>query len=198
MHCDYRNCPRHHNAFHRADHFRDHLRVQHREDLLKRGPGGEVDAAWWRERLPAAVYNGWWRCSKCFDRVSVEEHDWQCPNCANSCEHERQAARRLPRNCDYAGCGAGRPGGEFKSPARFREHLRTVHAEDLPKDKNKAGLAELQSEQWWASRYVASASWRCTRCLDWVDHGRYGWKCSKCGFECEERRRAYRAAALGA
>jgi rubrerythrin len=199
MHCDYRKCPRHLNAFHRFDHFRDHLRDQHREDLLKRGAGGEVDAAWWKTRLPAAVYDGWWRCSKCFLRVSVEEHEWRCPDCGNYCEQERQAMRKLPLKCDYVGCGAGRVDGEvFKSPARFREHLRTVHAEDVPRDKNKAGIAELQSAQWWATRYVFSASWRCTRCLDWVDHGRFGWECGRCGFECEDRRKVQRTGACGA
>ncbi|RKU49372.1 hypothetical protein DL546_002187 [Coniochaeta pulveracea] len=192
--CDYRSCGRHDHAFRRPDHFRDHLRDIHREDLLKRGGAAEADADWWKGRSPTAVYNGWWRCGKCFRRVSVDKHDWQCPGCGNVCEQDRQAVRRLPLYCDYPGCGVDHPEGPelFKDPGRFREHLRAFHAEDVPKNEGKAGLAELQSEQWWASRYVATMSWRCTRCLAWVDHGRNGWVCETCGFECEERRRACR------
>ena len=35
--CDYAACPRNASPFHRKDHFRDHLRDQHKEDIPKRG-----------------------------------------------------------------------------------------------------------------------------------------------------------------
>ncbi len=37
--CDYAKCRRSGDSFHRKDHYRDHLREYHKEDLLKRGGG---------------------------------------------------------------------------------------------------------------------------------------------------------------
>jgi rubrerythrin len=199
MLCDYRKCPRHRQPFHRPDHFRDHLRDLHHEDLPKRGSGAEIDLTWWKERLPAAVYNGWWRCNKCFGRVDVEKDEYRCPTCGNYCELERQAVRKLPLKCDYGECADGPHGKLFQSPVPFREHLRTVHAEDLPENEGKAGQAELQSRAWWESRnrnWAYSTSWRCTRCLDWVEGEQHGFECPRCGFGCEEVRRAKRTGEL--
>ncbi|KAB5571883.1 hypothetical protein GE09DRAFT_1268214 [Coniochaeta sp. 2T2.1] len=202
MICDYRRCPRHKNPFHRADHFRDHLRDQHKEDLLKRGEAAPVpDAKWWRERSPLAVYQGWWRCSKCFARVVVEREGWQCEGCGNWCEGERQGVRGLPRGCGYAGCeeGEGREGeegkgGKWMDVKGLREHLRVVHGEDVPVKEGKEGQKELQDAGWWEGRngeVVYSRDWRCTRCLDLVDGVRDGFTCSGCGFGCEEVRRGF-------
>lgn len=242
MLCDYRRCPRHREPFHRADHFRDHLRDQHKEDLPKRGERAHApDDAWWRERSPAAVYGGWWRCSKCFARVvvgaaatdadanngaddvnnissssnSAEEGGagtgtaaWRCAGCGNYCEGERQAARKLPRRCEYAECAERRCGhgecvgepvrGLWRSPAGFRAHLRNCHGEDVPVNEGRDGERELESDEWWRARWleaVCSPVWRCTRCLDAVDSREDGFVCRGCGFACEEARRGSHRAA---
>ncbi|OIW29147.1 hypothetical protein CONLIGDRAFT_408171 [Coniochaeta ligniaria NRRL 30616] len=202
--CSYRRCPRHKTPFHRADHFRDHLRDQHKEDLLKRGEaGGAPDAAWWRGRAPGAVYGGHWRCSKCFATVNVEREGWQCGGgveggggCGNFCETERQAVRRLPIVCDHFSCELKGPGERetFLSPGKFREHLRSVHGDDVPCKEGKEGEKELMDEAWRGSRdatLVYGTKWRCTRCLDAVDSTVDGFECPRCGFACEEVRRQW-------
>jgi hypothetical protein len=202
MLCDYKRCPRHKNPFHRADHFRDHLRDQHKEDLLKRGETTSPDARWWRERAHGAVYGGWWRCSKCFARVSVEKEGWQCGSaegsagCGNHCETERRGPRKLPLTCDYLDCEMKGEGERetFLAPAKFREHLRTFHGEDVPIKEGKEGDRELMDDGWRESRdgaVVYTATWRCTRCLDAVDSRVDGFVCSRCGFLCEEVRRQW-------
>lgn len=212
MLCDYPRCGRHENPFHRADHFRDHLRDQHMEDLLKREHQGNGSAStpvaghpkWWASRSPGAVYRGWWRCGKCFARVSVEKEGWQCggpenaeqKGCGNFCEQERQTVRRLPVTCDYLACEMKGEGEreEWLSPQRFREHLRVVHAEDVPIREGKEAEKELNDPEWTGSRDWTAcydAKWRCTRCLDAVDSARYGWDCPRCGFVLEEARREW-------
>jgi len=89
--CDYKKCPRHTAPFYRQDHFRDHLRIYHKEDLLRRGNKG--DEEWWSSRAPRALYNGWWRCSRCLIRVRLDTDAFTCPNCQSCCEKERQQYR---------------------------------------------------------------------------------------------------------
>jgi hypothetical protein len=90
--CDYKKCGRHTDPFFRQDHFRDHLRTYHKEDLLRRGNKG--DDEWWTTRAPRAMYNGWWRCSRCLVRVGLDECGWVCAaGCGTPCEKERQAYR---------------------------------------------------------------------------------------------------------
>ncbi|KAK4191302.1 hypothetical protein QBC35DRAFT_27155 [Podospora australis] len=90
--CDYKKCSRHQTPFHRQDHFRDHFIQFHKEDILKRGRS--LDNEWWSERNPKALYNGWWRCSKCLVvRVRIEEDGFTCPTCENACEPERRRIR---------------------------------------------------------------------------------------------------------
>ncbi len=84
--CDYRRCPRKNDHFHRKDHFRDHLRDYHKEDLFKRG-GGSTEA-WLKERNIAKM---WWRCSHCLMRV--DKSRWECPGCKYSCEQDRRRWR---------------------------------------------------------------------------------------------------------
>ncbi|KAG6076127.1 hypothetical protein E4U15_005302 [Claviceps sp. LM218 group G6] len=45
--CDYPHCNRRKNSFHRLDHFRDHLREFHKENIQKRG--SKVDEKWLEE-----------------------------------------------------------------------------------------------------------------------------------------------------
>jgi len=86
--CDHKKCPRHTNPFFRQDHFRDHLRISHMEDLLRRGNPGDTE--WWASR---AILNGWWRCNRCLIRVGLEDHGFVCHRCGNQCEKERQQYR---------------------------------------------------------------------------------------------------------
>lgn len=203
--CDYPRCGRHANPFHRDDHFRDHLRDQHKEDLLKRGESTAPDPGWWRERAPAAVFRGWWRCSKCFARVSVEREGWQCGSaegsagCGNFCEPERRNVRRLPMVCEYLECEMKAEGERERwlSPQKYREHLRNCHLVDVPIKEGKEGEKELADEGWWQSRdasVVCTPMWTCTRCLGAVDSRVDGFVCSWCGFMCEEARRRWHTA----
>lgn len=85
--CDYPKCPRHTAPFYRQDHFRDHLREYHHEDLLRRGTKG--DGEWWSGRNPDALHNGWWRCTRCLIKVRSKKHGFACPTCKTRCEKER-------------------------------------------------------------------------------------------------------------
>ncbi|KAK4195005.1 hypothetical protein QBC40DRAFT_317603 [Triangularia verruculosa] len=90
--CDYRKCSRHESPFYRQDHFRDHLRDFHKEDLLRRSK--KEDKKWWEGRAPHAVFKGWWRCNRCLvRRVDVRVEGWTCPGCGNPCESERVRVR---------------------------------------------------------------------------------------------------------
>ncbi|KAK0648186.1 hypothetical protein B0T16DRAFT_326177 [Cercophora newfieldiana] len=92
--CDYLKCSRSVNGtpFNRQDHFRDHLRDQHKEDLLRRSV--RPDADWWNSRSNRAVSNGWWRCSRCLmKRVVIDVDGYSCPGCGNTLELERQKYR---------------------------------------------------------------------------------------------------------
>lgn len=89
--CDYRRCTRHDSPFYRQDHFRDHLRDFHKEDLPRRGNKG--DAAWWGSRAPPS--GRWWRCNRCLVvRVDFDKHGFVCFQCGTHCEMERQKFRQ--------------------------------------------------------------------------------------------------------
>ncbi|KAG6092657.1 hypothetical protein E4U30_005141 [Claviceps sp. LM220 group G6] len=53
--CDYPHCNRRKNSFHRLDHFRDHLREFHKENIQKRG--SKVDEKWLEEILEENKYD---------------------------------------------------------------------------------------------------------------------------------------------
>ncbi|KAL0777925.1 hypothetical protein CaCOL14_005578 [Colletotrichum acutatum] len=87
--CDYPKCSRRSEPFGRRDHFRDHLRDYHNEDIFKRGT--HVDDSWLQGRN---LSSRWWRCSKCLIRVDVNSYpDHVCPKCKNPCEDKRKRAR---------------------------------------------------------------------------------------------------------
>ncbi|KAI1173122.1 hypothetical protein F4777DRAFT_464156 [Nemania sp. FL0916] len=91
--CDRKKCSRGaENPFHRMDHYRDHLRAFHFEDLVRRRPSGTEKPSWWEKR---SVDLAWWRCTRCLTRVKVDEHGYICSNskCNSPCEPERQKAR---------------------------------------------------------------------------------------------------------
>ncbi|KAG5966101.1 hypothetical protein E4U57_003008 [Claviceps arundinis] len=50
--CDYPHCNRRENSFHRLDHFRDHLREFHKENIQKRG--SMVEEKWLEETISSA------------------------------------------------------------------------------------------------------------------------------------------------
>ncbi|GAO14369.1 hypothetical protein UVI_02034410 [Ustilaginoidea virens] len=87
--CDYPRCSRRREPFHRLDHFRDHLREYHKEDIEKRG--GRVNEEWLEGRR---VSSSWWRCSKCLKRIYVEQSGYDCPHCKSTCQAKRKEARR--------------------------------------------------------------------------------------------------------
>jgi hypothetical protein len=100
--CDYPRCERASDPFTRKDHYRDHLRDYHKEDLgqakrAKRGDERDWERAqenWLAERKISA---NWWRCAKCLERVRVDEYAWECGRCNGACEADRAARRQAKR-----------------------------------------------------------------------------------------------------
>lgn len=88
FYCDYPKCQRSDDAFHRIDHCRDHYRDYHLEDLARRR--GESDD-WYRQRRH--VPRTWWRCTRCLQRVRVDESNFECPTCRVACDGKRQRLR---------------------------------------------------------------------------------------------------------
>ncbi|KAL2144562.1 hypothetical protein VTI28DRAFT_8975 [Corynascus sepedonium] len=124
--CDYKKCNRHKTPFFRQDHFRDHLRIYHKEDLLRRGNKG--DDEWWSSRAPYALCSGWWRCRRCLLRVRYDDHGFTCPGCGDVCEKERQRYRTTTAAATVAAApGTRQPRrGEFgQSSAGFSSHRQT-------------------------------------------------------------------------
>ncbi|RYO90784.1 hypothetical protein DL764_008387 [Monosporascus ibericus] len=88
--CDYPKCSRSTNPFFRSDHYRDHCRDYHREDLLRRSSSKKETDEWWADRI---IHKRWWRCSKCLHRVYVQQHGFECHNCKSHCEAQRRNYR---------------------------------------------------------------------------------------------------------
>lgn len=85
-------------SFSRKDHYRDHLKEYHKEDLgcAKKSKTGRQKSqeSWLRERN---ISEKWWRCAKCLTRVYIKDDGWRCPtkSCSQPCEPERRKAREL-------------------------------------------------------------------------------------------------------
>ncbi len=95
--CDYPKCPRLKDPFFRKDHFRDHLRDYHKEDIgcAKGGPKDEqkwqqAQKKWLAER---AISSKHWRCSWCLVKNYVAEVGWECSSCKTPCEEDRSRIR---------------------------------------------------------------------------------------------------------
>ncbi|KAH7026432.1 uncharacterized protein B0I36DRAFT_158615 [Microdochium trichocladiopsis] len=86
--CDYKRCTRHKDPFTRRDHYRDHYRTFHKEDIERRGGDGMAQEP--------SVSKKWWRCRKCLDRVVIAQNEWQCPRCKEDCDSDRRARRGFP------------------------------------------------------------------------------------------------------
>ena len=97
--CDYGSCQRSNDPFRRKDHYRDHLRDFHKEDLgAAYGQKTAIDIAKWFERqkiwlAERRVQPHWWRCPKCLLRVHVAKDGWVCRICKVKCEGDRRTAR---------------------------------------------------------------------------------------------------------
>ncbi|KAI1172880.1 hypothetical protein F4777DRAFT_559830 [Nemania sp. FL0916] len=94
--CDRRGCHRGGDApFQRRDHYRDHLREFHLEDLVRRKPSESARESWWQTRN---INTQWWRCTRCLTRVNVEKDGYTCSACNTTCEEERQRHRAAMKN----------------------------------------------------------------------------------------------------
>jgi tRNA(Ile2) C34 agmatinyltransferase TiaS len=87
----------------------EHYAEFHNEDLIKQGDDpGKI------EKFLASKVNrldlGWWRCSRCKQRVKVTEDDYQCPRCKLLCEPERVAWRMSMSEGPYSNSMVGMAG----------------------------------------------------------------------------------------
>ncbi|KND87283.1 hypothetical protein TOPH_08063 [Tolypocladium ophioglossoides CBS 100239] len=91
FYCDYPQCTRSFEPFHRLNRLRDHLRKVHKESI------GD---------LPATIHEGmpgdgqaatkWWRCAPCLKRVDLDRHGHECPGC----KLRQETKRKEPRHGD--------------------------------------------------------------------------------------------------
>jgi hypothetical protein len=92
--CDYPPCQRVREPFTRKDHFRDHLRDYHKEDLgsakgekqFEKKKWLKLQEAWVAERK---IIPKWWRCPKCLHRIQIAESGFECRDCKRPCDRER-------------------------------------------------------------------------------------------------------------
>jgi hypothetical protein len=100
--CDYAKCPRSQDPFSRKDHYRDHLRDFHKEDIgCAKGEKSSRDKdkrewqkaqkAWLAERVISYKH---WRCVRCLVKNYVAEAGWDCSSCKNPCEEDRIRTRQ--------------------------------------------------------------------------------------------------------
>ncbi|KAM0332044.1 hypothetical protein ACHAQA_002313 [Verticillium albo-atrum] len=88
FYCDYAACPRRTEGFSRKDRFRTHLQETHKEDVNKKG--AKIEDSWLDGRK---MSNKWWRCTRCLDRIKIDEHGWECPKDNVKCEKRRREYR---------------------------------------------------------------------------------------------------------
>ncbi|OHF03569.1 hypothetical protein CORC01_01288 [Colletotrichum orchidophilum] len=91
--CDYPACNRKNEPFNRKDRLRIHLTDVHKEDVSAKT--FEMTVTWLHERK---IYPKWWRCSKCLDRVKIEENGWSCPRDGSKVEEIRREFREKQHN----------------------------------------------------------------------------------------------------
>ena len=100
--CDYVKCSRAKGPFTRKDHYRDHLKDYHKEDLgAAKGERAaktvEQKRKWQKAqevwRTERKIRPNQWRCVKCLYRVYVDNDGWNCPMCHQECEIDRQKSR---------------------------------------------------------------------------------------------------------
>lgn len=100
--CDYPKCARSKDPFSRKDHFRDHLRDYHKEDIgyakinkkdrYSEQEHDKLQRQWLEER---SIRWHSWRCVRCLVKVDVRNQGWDCPKCKTPCEEDRVTVRQL-------------------------------------------------------------------------------------------------------
>jgi hypothetical protein len=124
--CDYSKCDRAADPFTRKDHYRDHLRDYHKEDLGQAKGAKKEDRPKW-ERAQKAwlaernINRNWWRCAKCLSRVRAAEEGWECQRCNETCEPERQMTRGEPIAFPYDSFQADCPSCNCSVTTRSQE-----------------------------------------------------------------------------
>ncbi|ESZ96515.1 hypothetical protein SBOR_3137 [Sclerotinia borealis F-4128] len=101
--CDYQPCDRSKDPFTRKDHYRDHIKDFHKEDVgsAKQPKNFKDPKKWqviqqaWREERQ--IDPRWWRCKRCLQRVYVETHGYKCTTCNEECAKDRIEARESKR-----------------------------------------------------------------------------------------------------
>jgi hypothetical protein len=97
--CDYSKCERALIPFTRKDHYRDHLRDFHMEDIgsakgekkMDRKKWLAAQKIWVAERKISAKH---WRCAKCLIKHYIAYDGWECEPCKTTCEQDRINARQ--------------------------------------------------------------------------------------------------------
>ncbi|ETS74617.1 hypothetical protein PFICI_13101 [Pestalotiopsis fici W106-1] len=87
--CDYPKCERSHDSFGRIDHFRQHYRDFHNEDLPRKS-GESID---WYADKKQSVSPRTWRCVKCLSKVVIKDSGFTCNQCNTPCEKQRRNIR---------------------------------------------------------------------------------------------------------
>jgi hypothetical protein len=78
----------------------------------------------------------------------------------------------------------------FHRAEHLLNHLRDYHLEDIP--RNRRFGQESKRIAWYTSRAIEKDWWRCKHCLSQVNNSENGWRCMKCGQDCELERREER------
>lgn len=83
--CDYKKCSYNSN---RKDHYVEHLRDTHNENLPRRKKKQEIEESeeWWNGRTTS---KNWWRCYECLKRVNINQNSWSCQACNIDCSASR-------------------------------------------------------------------------------------------------------------
>ncbi|QSZ36788.1 hypothetical protein DSL72_006671 [Monilinia vaccinii-corymbosi] len=101
--CDYKPCIRSQDPFTRKDHYRDHLKDFHKEDVgTAKKPKNARDPKKWQAAQQAwleerQIDPRWWRCRRCLQRLYVETHGYTCTTCNEECTKARVEAREQKR-----------------------------------------------------------------------------------------------------
>ncbi|KAF7521068.1 hypothetical protein G7054_g12567 [Neopestalotiopsis clavispora] len=89
FYCDYSKCDRSQDPFGRIDHFRQHYRDFHGEDL----PRKSGESSNWYADKKQSVSKRSWRCVKCLSKVNIKDCGFTCDNCNTPCEAQRRQIR---------------------------------------------------------------------------------------------------------
>jgi len=154
--CSYHKCPRSQEVFTRKDHYRDHLKDFHKEDIgcakgeklakdKDKRKWQQSQIKWLAERNISPKH---WRCPRCLVNNVVAKVGWECMKCHVPCEEDRIRARE-------------------------KLALEEPRATD---DTNGAVMGEIP-------QYAATGFYNCGACNDYkcIDDGFGGWiECTSC------------------